>query len=448
MKHPGLKLTEWVLMHPQLSQDAKLVLGVTLAIDCRDARRRQLAEWLPMRHDNVIAAQNELEDAGIVTYRRPKALRHEDAVYKLDGKRIVGLRQEAEPNRRSGKVPNTVFLPGWLCAKLPQGRHGKVCLLYALLCIREQAMAGRSVLGDRVAAALLRDGTSDRSIAAARKLLVSKGLLEVLGKRRPPHMRLPLDVGTEQEFDARKALLLHNWKRAGDVLVVANPPQWAYILGLTMQLPDIGLERVIEVSAELDGGIPEGGTHRAQTLLAATRRVLDSTNPVGLTYELGGQQPTRSGANSELGTQTSSNHRLHAGSDPPLTNEDKVVLDRWLEERSHVREVDRPTKHELPNVKGGFLWATTAKWDRIEAALNLIETKKTLDHRLDVERLVVEQGYHAGQLLRWIEHRYDYLLPREEPTNLTDAQKQRRAEVQALLSRDLFGKTDEDEYAA
>jgi hypothetical protein len=437
-------------MHPQLSQDAKLVLGVTLALGNRDARQRQLAEWLPIGRDGVISAQDELEARGIVTYRRPKARAAANDPRLIEGKQIVGLRQEAEPHRRRGKTPNTVFLPGWFCSKLPRGRLGKLCLLYALLCVREQAQAGRVVLGDRVAAAQLRDGTSDRSIAAARKLLSHGGLLDTIGKHRPPHTRLALDIGGEQTFDPNKTLLLHNWKQAGDVFVVANQPQWAYLLGLTNMLPPIGIERVIELSSELDGGIPPGHAHRAQTLFDATRRVLASTASVVLSDELGGQHPTRPGASSELGTQTSSNQCLLADAEPHLTNEDKVVLEEWLSERSEVREVDRPTKHDLPNVKGGFLWATAAKWDRIVDGLNRIEARHTFDHRLDAERLVVEQGYDANQLLRWIERRYHYLMPRDAPRNLTDAQKQRRADVRNLLAGLSGGPTrnEEDEYAA
>lgn len=450
MNHPGVTMTDWVLMHPQLSQDAKLVLGVTLALGNRDARQRQLAEWLPIGRDGVISAQDELEARGIVTYRRPMARAAANNPRLIEGKQIVGLRQEAEPHRRGDKAPTTVFLPGWLCSKLPQGRRGKLCLLYALLCVREQAQAGRIVLSDRVAAALLRDGTSDRSIAAARKLLRQGGLLDTVGKHRPPHTRITLDIGDAQTFDPTKALLLHNWKQAGDVSVVANQPQWAYLLGLTNMLPPIGIERVIELSSELDGGIPTGGAHRAQTLFNATRRVLASTDPVVPSNELGGQQTTSSGASSALGTQTFSNHCLPADTEPDLTNEDKVVLEEWLRGRSEVREVDRPTKHDLPNVKGGFLWATEAKWDRIIDGLNRIEAKHTLDHRLDAERLVVERAYDANQLLRWIERRYHYLMPREAPRNLTDAQKQRRADVHALLaglSSGLLG-DEEDEYAA
>ena len=81
MNSPGIKLTEWALMHPQLSQDAKLVLGATLAVGKRDARQRQLEEWLPMNRDTVQAAQDELEASGIVTYRRPKARRVDGDLY-------------------------------------------------------------------------------------------------------------------------------------------------------------------------------------------------------------------------------------------------------------------------------------------------------------------------------------------------------------------------------
>src|SRR4051812_5107646 len=99
MKHPGVKLTEWVLMHPRLSQDAKLVLATTLATPQRDARQRQLAEWLPISTDTPQAAQDELE-ALIVTYRRPKPVKDDDGrIRTTDGKRIVSLHEKAEPLR-------------------------------------------------------------------------------------------------------------------------------------------------------------------------------------------------------------------------------------------------------------------------------------------------------------------------------------------------------------
>lgn len=450
MKHPGLKLTEWVLMHPQLSQEAKLVLAATLATPERDARQRQLAEWLPLGRDAIASAQDELE-AGFADYRRPTARMAADDPRFREAKSIVALHPKAELNRRpDSKRPQLVFLPGSFCARLPRGHIGKLSALLALVYVAEQAQAGRIALNDHTVAALLRDGTTARAVAHARKALIRAGVLEPIGKQaRPKVYRLDLETGPEPTFDADRVPRLRHWQRAG-VDVVATKRQWGYLLGRAVALSDAAIDRVLELAAEWDGGLGEGHAHRATTVFDATREVFSAAEPVADSYLPRGQVPTSPGASSELVTQTSTNTRLHTAPSHERGPRETSSFEETIEESVREPGLHMPTKQYLPNVPGGFVWATAETWAKIAQALDAIEARRDLDYRIEAERICLQPKMNGGKMLRQLRRRFAHLVPRE-PLKLTAEEEVNRAKVHALLANNLFGGSGDletDEYAA
>jgi hypothetical protein len=435
--HPGLKLTEWALYHPQASQDAKLVLAATLALPERDARQRQLADWLPINRDAVQTAQDELEALGLVTYRRPKPQRDDDGDIRMeDGKRIASVHPKAEPNRRhSSGRPHVIFLPGSFCEELPNGRgsSGKLAWLLAMIYVAEQAQSGQINLTDKTAKALLRDGTETRAVTRARKALLQAGAAQIVGKSgQMPVLRLRTPTGAAKTFDKAKAPTLHHWMRAG-IHVVANERQWASLIGKTWVLPQSGIERVIELAAEWDGGVPEGRAHRASTLLEARGDVVIPTLDVGEDYPERGQETTSEGASSELLTPISSNPRLSADPSEEPTRREWDEFNEEQRRRAASKDTYRRTKRPLANVPRGFVVATDDEWRQITEALYSIEAKRDLEYRKDAERLALVPGMNGQKLLQALRRRFAHLVPAEKVKPGLD-RKDRSQEIASLLA--------------
>jgi hypothetical protein len=136
-------LTDRGLFAPFLSNDAKRILGFSVNYPNLDPSLLALKKIAGMRKDNVIAAQNELEDTGVVKYDRPSHFydrRSADDPRFDFSNRITAIHQDFDPFRHGNA---TASLPPEIVKQLPRGtKNAGLYPLVALYLVREQLRRG------------------------------------------------------------------------------------------------------------------------------------------------------------------------------------------------------------------------------------------------------------------------------------------------------------------
>jgi hypothetical protein len=256
VNHPGFKLTDHTLLRHDLSTAAKLVLGVSLALPGRNPSQRYLERWLPVPKAEIQAAQDELEAKGVCTLDRPKSARdrnpHNPRFARWN--KIVAVRNDAEPNRRSeGDNPRRAYILGSLAASLPRGRGFRNLRLYPLLVLlyaREQArrQAGAIQLPHDLADELL--GFPNGTTADLWNELHARGLVAIIEGGDTPIFTLVDGPEGDEDFEPQKSRHLHH---IGPVKIIGTAKQFELAQARASDVDEAWLDFALTRAAALDG---------------------------------------------------------------------------------------------------------------------------------------------------------------------------------------------------
>ncbi len=232
-----------------ISNNAKRVLGFSMNYPKLNPSLTDLEEVARLNRSDAADAQDELEEAGIVRYDRPRfdPRRHES-------NRIVAIRADADPFREENQG-RTTSVPPDVMRKLPRGQKHTPILPLATIWLAQQQLRRGGIHGARDVARAIFGLDAD----AARRLFNTLGSTVLVdegdGVLSIPGVIKPIDpaTGEPREVDKSKTPTLIQVVIGADLSlpVLANEAEENKITVLLDQLPPIIAEWAV-VAATLD----------------------------------------------------------------------------------------------------------------------------------------------------------------------------------------------------